>query len=162
MRNSRRPFFALATVGGAALLCLTGCTSEILPDTVTIAGDTETPLRPGLAVPIDLRITNHHPVLITVSALRVEIIDIYAPRSDPQHPCTSKDYAISQSRQATTIEVAARSSVWLSSASVPRAEWPTVAMVGGSLSQDGCRGASVTLRYTAHTTMGSEMSGAAK
>jgi len=151
MRSARRDFLTLALAGSGILACLTSCTPFGLPTSIELGGDAAGSLRPGLAVPVDLEITNRHLTPIDVADIRVEIAGISAPFADDTHPCTTKDYVITQSRPEIAIAVAALSSQRLSESTLPLAEWPHVQMLERPVNQDGCRGAELTLRYSAST-----------
>lgn len=151
MRSARRDFLTLALAGGGVLACLTSCAPLGLPTSIELGGDATGSLRPGLAVPVDLEITNRHLTPIDVADIRVEIASISAPFADDTHPCTTEDYVITQPRPEIAIAVAALSTQRLSDSTLPLAEWPQVQMLDRPVDQDGCRGAELTLRYSAST-----------
>jgi len=151
MRSSRRDHLTLALAGGGILVCLTSCAPLGLASSIEIGGDAAGALRPGIAVPIDLEITNRHLTPVHIAEIRVEIATISAPYADDLHPCTAKDYSITQPRPEIAISLAALSSQRLSRSTLPRAEWPHVQMLDRPVNQDGCRGAELTLRYSSST-----------
>jgi len=151
MRSARRDLFTLALAGSAVLACLTACAPLGLPTSIELGGDAAGSLQPGTAVPLDLEITNRHLTRIDVADFQVEIATISAPFADERHPCTTEDYVITQARPDIAIAVAALSSQRLSASTLPAAEWPRVQMLDRPVNQDGCRGAELTLRYSART-----------
>lgn len=62
--------------------------------------------------------------------------------------CAVDDFAVGQASNRV-ITLAARSASTLSSLDLARRTWPRVGMPNRSVNQDGCKGASVTLDYTA-------------
>jgi len=149
MRSARRHLLSLTLAGSGVVVCLTACAPLEMMNPVVIAGDAARALSPGSAVPVDLEITNNRPMPIDVAEIRVEITRISAPNANRLNPCTIEDYTIAQSRPTIAIAVAALSSRRLSASSLPEAEWPTVQMLDRPVNQDGCRGAVLTLRYSA-------------
>jgi len=122
-----------------------------MPTPVQITGQADQSLEPGSSVPLDLVLINRQMVPIDVTDVSVEIVDIYAPFSDSKHPCTPEDYTIAQPRSSVIIGVAAQTTLRLSSSTLPRTEWPWVQMRDRDTNQSGCRGASLTLRFSART-----------
>jgi hypothetical protein len=106
-------------------------------------------LTPGADVPINLRLTNPNSFAMTARNLTVRIGDIEAPRSTSTRPCSVHDFTIAQSPDHLTLVLPAHRSTTLDARRVRRADWPWVQMVNRGANQDGCKGASVTLRYTA-------------
>jgi len=151
MRTARNRGVALTLAGGAVLACLTACAPMTMPTPVQITGEADQALEPGSSIPLDLVLINRHPVPIDVTDLTVEIVDIYAPFSDSNHPCTPEDYTIAQPRSSVIIGVAAQTTLRLSASTLPRTEWPWVQMRDRDSDQIGCRGASLTLRFSART-----------
>jgi hypothetical protein len=115
----------------------------------TIDGDAAAPISPGVRVPLDLKLTNRQDVPLTVTDLRVTVQAVSAPNADEGHPCAAQDFAVDQASGGLEITLPGRSTSILSSLGVPAASQPQVGMVNRAADQDGCKGASVTLAYTA-------------
>jgi hypothetical protein len=106
-------------------------------------------LTPGADVPINLRLTNPNSFAVTARNLTVRIGDIEAPRSTATRPCSVHDFTIAQAPDRLTLVLQAHQATTLGARSVRRADWPWVRMINRGANQDGCKAASVTLRYTA-------------
>ena len=104
--------------------------------------------------PIDLRITNHHDVTLSVTRLVVAMGPVTAPNADARRPCSVEDFALVQVRGTLQLPLAAHSTKALGDLGVDRATWPRVGMVDRRVNQDGCKGASLTLFYTGSGTLG--------
>lgn len=114
-----------------------------------IGGDTARVLAPGVVVHLDLAMTNPHDQAMTVTDLVVAVDGVTAPLADRHHPCSVDDYMVEQMGadvRATVPRGAQRS---LSDLGIDPQEWPRVGMVDRSVNQDGCKGAVVTLSYSA-------------
>lgn len=118
----------------------------------TIAGDVTEPISPGVMVPLDLKITNPHDVTLVVTDLHVRIRDVSAPSSDTVRPCHVGDFAVTQTAPDFEVTVEPGATLTLSSAGLPRTEWPQVGMINRPVNQDGCKGATLTLAYAASGT----------
>jgi hypothetical protein len=119
----------------------------------TISGNTTEPISPGVRAPLDLRLTNPHAFALTATGLRVSVQKVSAPNADNAHPCTIGDFAVDQASSDMQITVAARATSTLSNLGIPRAKQPHVGMLNRPVNQDGCKGASLTLAYTASGTL---------
>ena len=119
----------------------------------TIAGSATEPISPGVKAPLDLRLTNPHGVPMSVTGLRVTVQKVTAPHADDAHPCAVGDFAVDQVSSSRKITVAARATITLSTLGLPRATLPQVGMINRPTNQDGCKGASLTLAYTASGTL---------
>jgi len=109
------------------------------PQDYAIAGDVPQTLLPGTTASIDLRITNPNPVPITVVSNTTTF-------TTSTGSCSPSNFA-SPHDLRVPVTVPAGSSVTLSEAGVPRADWPTVTMVDTASDQDPCAGALVGLHY---------------
>jgi hypothetical protein len=116
---------------------------------VTISGNTTELISPGVRVPLDLKLTNPHAFALTATGLRVTVQKISAPHADNAHPCTIGDFAVDQPSSGLKITVAAHSTRTLSNLGLPPTSLPHVGMLNRPVNQDGCKGASLTLAYTA-------------
>jgi hypothetical protein len=122
--------------------------------TVLIAGDVVQPVSPGVMVPLDLEFINPHDVDLSITALTVVVHDVTAPYSDEFHTCGLDNFAVDQAPADLTITVAARATNTLSGLGLPSTTWPRMGMHDLPVNQDGCKGASLTLDYTAAGTPG--------
>lgn len=114
----------------------------------TINGNGATPLYPGApALPINLGFSNTNPGSLSITALTVSVQSVNSPQADPQHPCTTADYAVGQYTGAYPVTMPAGSST-LQSLGIASSKWPTVRMIDSNSNQNGCAGASITLAYT--------------
>ncbi|WP_104089585.1 MULTISPECIES: hypothetical protein [unclassified Cryobacterium] len=107
------------------------------------------PLSPGILVPIDLEFDNPHHFNLDVIDLRVLIDGVDAPNADADHPCTAGDFEVSQTTLAAALTIPAHLTRALSELDLPRASWPRVGMRSSETNQDGCKGALITLNYSA-------------
>lgn len=115
----------------------------------SISGDLSQRVRPGTLVPLDLTISNPHDTALTVTDLHVRVASVHAPNSSAALPCTVNDFTVEQvpSNFEATVDAAASSS--LGELGIPAAGWPLVGMLDSPSNQDGCKGATMTLAYTA-------------
>jgi hypothetical protein len=119
----------------------------------TIVGNATEPISPGASAPLDLKLTNSHESPLSVTDLAVRVQKVSAPNADDAHPCAIADFTVGQASRSIKISVAAGATSTLSSLGFPRATWPHVGMLERSVNQDGCKGASLTLAYTASGTL---------
>jgi hypothetical protein len=122
--------------------------------TVLIAGDVVEQISPGVMVPLDLEFTNPHDVDLSITALTVVVHGVTAPNSDEAHTCALDDFAVDQAPSDLKITVAAGATNTLSGLGLPSTMWPRMGMHDRPVNQDGCKGASLTLDYTASGTPG--------
>jgi hypothetical protein len=119
----------------------------------TIEGTAATPMSPGVSVPLDLGVTNPYSVTMSVTTLQVRIQTITAPNSDGAHRCARSDFTVEQKAAGSpelTLPPEIHSS--LAGLGLPDADWPRVGMLNRLVNQDGCKGASLTLAYSATGT----------
>ncbi|MDQ3155449.1 MAG: hypothetical protein M3Q98_01805 [Actinomycetota bacterium] len=119
----------------------------------TIKGNASEVISPGVTVSLDLEITNPHNFPLAVTGLDVTLSDIDAPRAGGARPCTVGDFQLTQASDVA-ITIAARSTSTFSSLDLDRKTWPQVGMLNRPVNQDGCKGASLKLGYTASGTRG--------
>lgn len=119
----------------------------------TIEGNATEPISPGVRAPLDLKLTNPHDVRLSVTELSVTVRDVSAPNADQVHPCEVGDFAVDQASSSLELSLAARSTSTLSDLGLPSAKRPHVGMLDRPVDQDGCKGASLTLAYTASGTL---------
>lgn len=118
-----------------------------------IEGDA-TGVAPGVTVPIELSFINKHPKPMSISRLRVTVQGLSAPAADDAHPCVSEDFELTQIADSAAWSVPPRTTLSLVQLGVPRADWPQITMRDRPVNQDGCKGAVLTLGYTAHGVLG--------
>ena len=115
----------------------------------TISGDAAAHIAPGVQAALDLVVTNPQGVPVSVEALHVSVQAVSAPNVDGSHPCAARDFALEQASSGLVVTVPANSTSSLSSLGVPAGSQPQVGMVNRTVDQGGCKGASLTLAYTA-------------
>jgi hypothetical protein len=95
---------------------------------------------------------NPHPQALSVKDLTVTVQELEAPNASASFPCTVDDFAVTQYTGRTKFVVAALQTISLSGLRIPLVQWPEVGMHNTPVNQDGCKGATVTLHYTASGT----------
>src|SRR5262245_53840040 len=113
---------------------------------VQITGRVQRPLSPGVTSPITVRFNNSYPKAVAMQRVRVKIASIAAPHADASHRCTRLDFRIHQMPRRT-LRIPAHRVIDLAALGVPVANWPTLAMRNLPYNQDGCKGATLTLRF---------------
>jgi hypothetical protein len=111
-----------------------------------ISGIPSGQLAPGLSAVLDLVLINPNAFPITVQNLSVRVRTISAPRADPGHSCSSRDFTVAQF-SGGGLRLRRASTTSLGRLGVARARWPRVGMPDRAVNQDGCKGASLTLDY---------------
>ncbi|MGZ4588519.1 MAG: hypothetical protein ACXVX9_12045 [Mycobacteriaceae bacterium] len=153
----------LAVLGGVLLLRVVACgpTADAPgagsggtgpgdpPGAFTIDGNADETTSPGVMTRLDLTLRNPYDFPLWVTGLRLSVQALSAPNADDTHPCTVDDFTVDQASRGFTITLGARAASTLSSLGLPPAAWPQVGMLDRSVDQDGCKGASLTLGYTA-------------
>jgi hypothetical protein len=119
------------------------------PGAVRIDGNAVEPVSPGVTVPLDLTFTNPHDTVVSITTLTVAVDGVDAPNSDAIHACPLDDFTVDQAPLDLRITLAARATNSLSDLGLPPHMWPHLGMVNRPVNQDGCKGASLTLTYTA-------------
>jgi hypothetical protein len=127
----------------------TGYVSVRASSSFTISGDVRRPISPGELVPIDFRLDNTSDVDLAIDDITVAVVGIDAPRADVDHPCSAADFEVRQLSGGVLLRIAGNSAENLSEMALPEENWPAVSMVNRPVNQDGCKGASLTLRYEA-------------
>jgi hypothetical protein len=120
---------------------------------VRISGNVQVPLSPGVAAPITLRISNPNPKIVAMQRVRVKIASISAPHADATHRCSRVDFEVHQMPRLALHVPAGRVND-LGGLGIPVSSWPTLAMRNLPHNQDGCKGATVTLRFRAAGLVG--------
>lgn len=119
------------------------------PTSFSIGGDLDEPFSPGGSAPLDLTISNPLDTGIIVTDLLVEVEGVDAPNSTADLPCGVDDFAVEQLAGRDELVVAAGFTVSLTDLGVSTENLPQVLMLDTSSNQDGCKGASFALAYSA-------------
>jgi hypothetical protein len=119
-----------------------------------IEGDATREIVPGIQVPIELRFTNGQPKPMTISRLRVSIQQLVTPHADAGHPCTLEDFELTQVSGYEEWILLPNSTIGLRELGLASSEWPQITMRNRPVNQDGCKGAKLTLSYSAHGVLG--------
>ena len=122
---------------------------EAPDDSFVITGDLAQAIVPGSMTPLDLTFNNPHQAAMSVVSIEVSIGSVSAPNATASLPCTVDDFTVEQARTNLEFVVAANSTASLDELSIPVENWPAVGMLNTASNQDGCKGASLTLEYTA-------------
>jgi hypothetical protein len=118
-----------------------------------IQGDAMGEVSPGITVPLDLQFTNPHVEAMTVTHLKVTVRKLTAPEADHDHPCSLEDYELTQIASSVEITLPPSATTGFRDLHIPQKQWPRVGMIYGESDQDGCRGATLRLAYTAFGTL---------
>ena len=158
---SRGAFLALGALLGATLVwTLTGAGElgqgvgrgvlDTPKDSIALSGNLTQIVSPGVFVPLDLSITNLNTSSLVITELNVTVTDVAAPNASATLPCTSADFDVRPVDTQFTILVPSQSTRTLSHLGIPQTAWPEVGMpVNTTTDQDGCKGATLMLSYTA-------------
>ena len=111
------------------------------------------PISPGVQVPVDLRLENLNKTTMSVTDVEVIVRDVNAPNSSEQLPCLVEDFNVVQVPDDFDISLPPEATSSLSGLSLPSAKWPQVGLRNTSVNQDGCKGASLTLDFSASGTV---------
>lgn len=114
------------------------------PGKLFAAGDVAEPLAPGVVRPVNLVLTNALGTAVDVTGLRVTVTSVTPA---PGGACSEADFATQPATLPTPLRLAAESSRTLQALGLPRSAWPAVSMIDRPVSQDGCKGAAVALRF---------------
>lgn len=107
-----------------------------------ISGNVDVPLSPGVTGHINLALRNPNDVALDVSALSVSLIATSKPG------CIASNFRVGQYSGAYPLVIPAESTRTLAQLGVPRASWPTLAMIDLATNQDICKHISLTLAYS--------------
>jgi len=120
---------------------------------VRITGTVAGPLSPGVSVPIEIGLRHPYSHALRLRRVKVSILGIVAPYADAAHPCTPADFSVRQMRRGV-LRVPAQRYVDLRDLGLPTWLWPRMTMKNRPVNQDGCKGASLRLRYRARRARG--------
>jgi hypothetical protein len=147
----RRLVVVTLTVGGVSEG--SGTTVATLP-AFTLTGQVTGPLEPGIPQPVDVAITNPNPVPLSVSALSVSVAGISAPQATGVLTCTAADFTSQPYAGPDPVVVPPSSTRTLHQLGLPADEWPQLELIDLPRDQDGCQGATLTLAYDGHASLG--------
>ena len=114
-----------------------------------IAGDLSEPVSPGVLVPLDLSFANEYDEPMIVSSLVVLVESVDAPHATASLPCDTDDFVVEQIDPGTVVRVNAGETRTFTQLEISRDDWPRVGMVDADVNQDGCKGATLALSYSA-------------
>lgn len=152
---------ALGCLGVAVLLWVPGCDPGGRPiagtgsgpvggpSSFTISGDIRDEIVPGAHQPLDLSLDNPNGFGLVVDRITVTVMDVDAPQSDADHPCSAADFYVRQPAAGIAVTVRADRVDDLSGLGVARGDLPAVGLLDRPVNQDGCKGAFLTLGYEA-------------
>jgi hypothetical protein len=126
------------------------------PTNFAIGGDLPGPLEPGLALPLDLALTNPGPAAVAITGLDVEVAAVSAPQASAAYPCSVADFAVTEFSGSYGFTLAPTSTARLSELGFPDERLPHVGMLNPPVNQNGCRGASLSLSFTGTSAGGDE------
>ncbi|MEO5921123.1 MAG: hypothetical protein ABIQ01_08265 [Pseudolysinimonas sp.] len=118
-------------------------------DVFTISGDLTEPVSPGVMVPLNLSITNPNDDDLLVTVLTVRVASVDAPDASQALPCDTGDYAVDQLSLTEPLRLGGGATSTLEELGLGSDDWPRVGMIDASTNQDGCKGASLVLEFTA-------------
>jgi len=107
------------------------------------------PMSPGRRIPLDLRLRNTNTTSMSVTDVEVTVRRVDAPDATDQLPCLLDDFSVAQAADDLDLTLLPRATTSLSALSLPSTQWPHVGLRNTSVNQDGCKGASLTLDFTA-------------
>ena len=114
-----------------------------------ISGSPTEPMSPGVQVPLDLRLQNSNKTSMSVTDVEVIVREVDAPNSTDQLPCLVDDFTVAQVPDDLDLTLPPEATSSLSELSLTSTKWPHVGMRNTSVNQDGCKGATLTLDFSA-------------
>jgi hypothetical protein len=115
----------------------------------SIYGHSARPMSPGATVPLNLHLRNPNGFRLLAAHLRVRLRRVDAPRADAAHRCSFRDFIVDQPPRHLKVTLRPHRTTSLRRQHLSRAAWPHIKMRNRPVNQDGCKGASVKLHYTA-------------
>lgn len=115
----------------------------------TVTGPTFGSLAPGVTLPLNLSIYNPNGQALSVTSLTVSVQSVVRA-TGVSAPCGTSDYTIIPFVGSYPLPaIAAGATRSLQDLGLPQGQWPTLSMANSlTRSQDGCKGATVTLAFT--------------
>jgi hypothetical protein len=126
------------TTGGGTGSATTGTNTAV---TVTQVGSVAALVPGGTAQAVDFKINNPISTPQYISTVTVAMTSVSAPLADATHPCTTSDFTLTQPN-AINADLPAGVSTYSPSGS-------TLKLDNSASNQDGCKGATVHLSFTA-------------
>ena len=114
------------------------------PGKLFAAGDVAESLAPGVSRPVNLVLTNAFGTAVDVTGLTVTVTGVTPVAGGT---CSEADFSTTPAALPTPLRLEAESSRTLLALGLPRSAWPAVSMIDRPVNQDGCKGASVALRF---------------
>lgn len=118
------------------------------PQSVVVEGTIATPLVPGGSEPIDVHLTNNRTRSVVITSVRLRVTLASVPQATAELPCTPADFNVSDA-DVGSVRIRAGGTMSLSQAGVDLGSWPRLTLRNTSVNQDGCKGATLNLNYTA-------------
>ena len=104
---------------------------------------------PGSLSRINLTFTNPNAFPVVITHISVRIASLDAPNATRAHPCTTADFKVRHAGQQLRLTIPAKRTTTLRLLGVDARRWPQAQMIDRLVNQDGCKGAVVTLAYSA-------------
>ena len=114
-----------------------------------ITGAPRNRCHPGRRIPLDLRLQNTNSTSMSVTTSRSSSDGSMPPTPPSELPCLVEDFTVEQAPDGIDLTLPPRATSSLSGLSLPGAQWPQVGLRNTSVNQDGCKGASLTLEFSA-------------
>lgn len=114
----------------------------------TISGDLAGQLAPGVpAKPLNLVLSNPNKKSLSITGLTVVISQVLQT-STAKGLCSVKDYSVTQYTGPYPLTMGSGTTKSLKDLGVGSDAWPKLQMLNTNVSQDGCKGATLTLAYS--------------
>ena len=148
---ARRLLVCAVTALGVLFALVSSSPSKGPLSSVAISGSAVAPLSPGFSAPIDLAFTNPYAFPVTLTELHVAVGGITTAHAANGRTCNAAEFGVLQADNLQ-ITLAAGGTRSLGGESIPKAHWPHIRMHDLPANQDGCKTASLILRYTSTWT----------
>ena len=120
---------------------------------LTLSGTAANLIEPGAGQPIDVQVANPNALPVTVTGISVSLSAITAPHATATLPCSQSDFALTP-YSGRSLTIPASSTRSLSALGIPSTEWPQISLTDLPTNQDGCSGASLSVRFGADARLG--------
>lgn len=104
---------------------------------------------PGVSSALDMAFTNEDSTVVSVNHVAITVTSVTAPQASAGRTCTLADFYVTQLPATFSVSLAGGARSSLGTLGTPTSDWPTIGMLNTTSNQDGCKGASLTLSYTA-------------
>ena len=135
-------------IAGALVRLKVGGRTTARAADIKVSGSPALALRPGTSAGIDVTLTNPGALPVRVATVNLAVTAVRAPAAGSATPCTVADFTVS-AYQGPAVLVPAGATRTLSQLGVAARDWPTLTMSNTSRNQDGCKGAALTLAFSA-------------